>query len=311
MRSRGDLMIWVARLLAAQDLKTAKSAESGIRESAAAYLNDIEQGVASGLDRVDVNDAMLPAGANGPLSDFSDEIIVRLNGMLPWAAMTVDGQGRVLGSAWSPNKRSRVQNLVEPRHTAFDAIFPLKGKHILEVGCFEGIHTIGCINLGAKVTAVDSRIENLVKTLVRLWCYDKSADVRLWNLEDDAPAYIPVHWDILHHIGVLYHLTDPVAHLSIALARTGDALLLDTHVATDEAHANMAYEARGKSFRYFHYGERSESPFAGVKDHAKWLLLDDLTGLISDQGFEDVRVVSDRAEGNGRRVTIWAFRNPI
>ena len=39
--------------------------------------------------------------------------------------------------------------------------------------------------------------------------------------------------DVMHHVGVLYHLRDPVAHLAAALPQVSTALMLDTHVAPD------------------------------------------------------------------------------
>jgi tRNA (mo5U34)-methyltransferase len=37
----------------------------------------------------------------------------------------------------------------------------LSNKDVLEIGCFEGIHTIGLCNYSRRVYAVDSRIENV------------------------------------------------------------------------------------------------------------------------------------------------------
>jgi hypothetical protein len=37
-------------------------------------------------------------------------------------------------------------------------------------------------------------------------------------------------------------------------------------------------------------------------------LLEDLIRLFAAHGFGDLRIVSDRDERNGRRVTLWAFR---
>jgi tRNA (mo5U34)-methyltransferase len=298
----------VSRLLASTDTQTAEEAEREIGSAAAAYVKEMGQGQTSTLERVDAIGGILPADWHFPLSTFSDAQILQLNSMLPWAAMTVDEHGRTLGSPWSSEKRANPQTFIEKRQIAFNAAFPLAGKHVLEVGCFEGIHTIGCLNLGARVTAVDSRMENLVKTLVRLWCYGRTADLKLWDLEEESPADVPKEWDVLHHVGVLYHLTDPVRHLQDTLSRTKDALLLDTHIATDEAGADRDYEVDGKRYRYFYHGEKNASPFAGVRDHAKWLLLEDLVETIKQRGFNDVRVVSDRAERNGRRITLWAFR---
>ena len=232
------------------------------------------------------------------------------NRLLPWAAATADLRGRAVGAAWSASKRADLQPLQDKRHLAFNATYPLEGRRVLEVGCFEGIHTLSLLSLGAQVIAAEGRVENVLKTLARLWIYDQSTPVLLWDLERPAPAYAPADWDVLHHVGVLYHLSDPVGHLAEVLPRTGSAVLLDTHVA-DPSLAQDRYEAGPQIFRVQRAAERISSPFAGLADHAKWLLLEDLLNLLADMGFADVRLVEDRAERNGRRVTIWAFRDAV
>jgi hypothetical protein len=241
---------------------------------------------------------------------LTNDELQKLNLLLPWAAMTSDSRGRVVGSAWSPKKRNLVHSFVDRHHTAFNDRLPMADQHILEIGCFEGVHTIGCLLLGAQVTAVDGRIENIVKTLTRLWAYELSANVLLWDVEREPPTLVPDSWDILHHIGVLYHQTNPVEHLRTVLPRTRRGVLLDTHVAFDEASATESYEVAGKPYRYAHYREKDihVNPFSGMLDHAKWLLSEDLHAICREFGFTDVRTVEDHEERNGRRVTIWAFR---
>jgi SAM-dependent methyltransferase len=307
MRARGDLMVWLNRLLTAENSEQADEAERSLRKSAAQFAQNLNFSDSS-VARSEVKQGMLPPGGPFPVSAMSDEDLSKLNTILPWAAITVDEHGRHLGSAWSEDKRANVNKLVERRHVAFDEAFPLKDKHVLEVGCFEGIHTISLLALGAKVTGVDSRLENLLKTNTRLWCYGFDAHVKKWDLEEEASVDIPASFDVLHHVGVLYHLSDPVGHLRDVLKRTGEALLLDTHVARDKEDTTSEYAVGGKSYRYYHYGEDTASPFGGERDHAKWLLLDDLQDIIRGEGFGDVRVVSDRNERNGRRITLWAFR---
>ena len=244
------------------------------------------------------NGSVLRTISNEQLSDF--------NLLLPWSAVTPDEDGRNVGRPWANHKRSTVSPLPEKRHRLFDAVLPLAGRHVLEVGCFEGIHTLSLIDFGARVTAVDARMENILKTLCRLWIYGRTADVVLWNLELAAPATAPDAWDVLHHIGVLYHLTDPVGHLNTLLARTREAVLLDTHIAQDVASTDGVY-ASGE--RYFTFSERPTSgPFAGMEDHAKWLVLEDLVELLRRNGFGRVEVVNDRQERNGRRICLFAFR---
>lgn len=254
-------------------------------------------------------DALLKKRSSA-LATLSDEDLRRFNNLLPWAAMTVDPAGRVVGRAWNAAKRFAVHKLLDQRQVDFNTAHSLEGKHVLELGCFEGIHTLGLLLLGASVTAVDGRIENVLKTMARLWAYGFHCDVQQWDFEERPPADLPAQWDVLHHIGVLYHLSDPIRHLNDILPRTGDALLLDTHVADSLEAAEEVYDDGGVATRFRRKAEpyAASSPFAGMRDHAKYLVLEDLVSRIQDHGFKDTRVVSDRLERNGRRVTIWAFR---
>jgi tRNA (mo5U34)-methyltransferase len=135
-------------------------------------------------------------------------------------------------------------------------------------------------------------------------------DVAKWDFEEAPSALLPHRWDVLHHIGVLYHLSDPVGHLNAVLPRTNDAVLLDTHVADSAEVATLEYVVDGASVRYKRKPEPNavSSPFAGMRDHAKYLVLEDLVEHLQRHGFNDTRVVSNRLERNGRRVTVWAFR---
>lgn len=307
MQQRGDLLQSVLDLF--------QTTDAGERASVAARIADLANAAAVGPMltppdyRLSAEDARLIERAAGPLTTLDDDTLAALNGLLPWGAMTGDTVGRIVGAAWNPNKRQTVAPLIDRRIADFDAAWPLAGRHVLEVGCFEGIHTIGCLARGARVTAVDVRMENILKTLARLWAYGLQADVRVWDLELGAPpATVPSRWDMLHHVGVLYHLTNPVEHLALALDRTDAALMLDTHVAADETAASETCSAMGRDFRYARWEEHPVSPFAGVRDHAKWLRVEDLEWICRDRGFTDVEVRQLRREKNGARVLIWAFR---
>jgi hypothetical protein len=104
---------------------------------------------------------------SGHVEALGADDLRRLNEMLPWMCFTADTQGRRFGNAAWKGKREAPQTVPDRRIVKMDEAFGLKGKTVLEVGCFEGVHTIALARLGAEVTAIDSRIENVVKTLVR------------------------------------------------------------------------------------------------------------------------------------------------
>lgn len=246
------------------------------------------------------------------LDSLQDENLEKLNELLPWAAFLEDSHGRRFGKAFSKEKRRFPSKLPDPRTVRLHERFDLSDKSVLEIGCLDGIHTLGLASLARSVTAVDARIENVIKTLVRLWTFDSldKTNLLLWNVEEQPRDRDELRCDILHHIGVLYHLVDPVRHLAELLPLVNRAVMLDTHVSTEES-ANEEYESNGQSFRYLRAEEpvrRKETPFAGMYDHAKWLLEEDLIAILKQNQFENVEIVQRRDERNGLRINLIAER---
>src|SRR5205823_686475 len=110
------------------------------------------------------------------------------------------------------------------------------------------------------------------------------------------------------HVGVLYHLDDPVRHL-LGLGRTiARGLMLDTHYARDED-AGEEYEVDGRSYRYHMKREKGHADvFSGVYPRSRWLRLPDITDLLEAAGFGAIEVVERREERNGPRVLMFAER---
>jgi 2-polyprenyl-3-methyl-5-hydroxy-6-metoxy-1,4-benzoquinol methylase len=238
---------------------------------------------------------------------LSDDDLERLNDLLPWRAFTVDSRGRPFGgSAWR-GKRDRPSELPDRRILLFHERFDLSDKHVLEVGCFEGIHTIAICRLAGRVTAVDARVENVAKTIVRCGLFDVRPRVAVCDVEavedDDL-----LHADLCHHVGVLYHLEDPVTHLRRLGTWISRGVMLDTHYARDED-ASEEYAVGGERFRYRPYREGGRRDvFSGIRPSSKWLRLDDIQVLLRGVGFETVEIVEQREERNGPRVLLFAER---
>lgn len=257
-----------------------------------------------------------------PLKDFSegltkirfvdpltDSDMVELNNLLPWSCFVVDAYGRRFGKpAWT-GKRCDPQIIPDPRIVLLHEHFDLADKHVLEVGCFEGIHTVGLSMLARKVTAIDARIENVVKTIVRSAMFGFTPTVFKHNLEESPIAPEVPSADVMLHMGVLYHLRDPVTHL-LGLGRfVRLGLLLDTHYCL-ESEASETYEVMDKSYRYRACKEHGRRDvFSGMYDHSKWLTLEDMRGLLVQSGFSDVTIVETRQERNGPRALILAKRS--
>jgi SAM-dependent methyltransferase len=244
-----------------------------------------------------------------PLVDpLSDDDLSRLNELLPWKAFTVDRHGRRFGAVAWQGKRDKPEPVPDRRALLLDERFGLADKHVLEFGCFEGIHTVGLMRFAARVTAVDARIENVAKTILRTALYGYHPRVFLHDVDRVPADYDQLQADVLHHVGVLYHLRDPVRHLLEIGRYVRLGVMLDTHYALEEE-AQLVYEANGREYRYKRFQEQGRADvFSGLGPSSRWLSLGVITSLLQETGFANVEVIEKRQERNGPRVLLIARR---
>ena len=242
------------------------------------------------------------------VDSLSDDDLSRLNELLPWKAFTVDRHGRRFGGVAWRGKRDQPQPVPDRRTLLLEERFGLADKHVLEFGCFEGIHTVGLMGFVSKLTAVDGRIENVVKTIVRTAMYGYSPSVFVHDVERVLPDYEYLEADVLHHVGVLYHLKDPVRHLLDIGRYIRLGVMLDTHYALDEE-AQLNYEVNGREYPYKPFQEQGRADvFSGLGTSSKWLTLGVITDLLRESGFSEVDLVETRQERNGPRLLLIARR---
>lgn len=266
----------------------------------------------------------LPGRAESTLNSARDRSIgpaslARLNVLLPWTSFNcLEGERRYLGSAWSPTKRARAQRLPDKAVERLNNLVPLRELSVLEVGCYEGLHTGSLAHHARDVWAFDARIENVLKTLVRLWVLglERSAVVNLVDIEGDpvkeqlARLGRTDPFDLIYHRGVLYHLSKPIEHL-VDMASLGPRhIYLHTQIASDEQ-VNSTYKCDLGDFEVFSYKEskKSHSPFAGMTERAVWLTRDGVFRVLRHVGFEDIQVLDEREERNGLRIELIATRD--
>lgn len=239
---------------------------------------------------------------------LDDAKLEELNGLLPWKAYVVDSVGRRFGNQASSTKRNRPGLVPDHRIALLNERVPLAGKSVLEIGCFEGIHTAALARYGAEVWACDARIVNVAKSAVRCAFFQVNARFFVWDAENPLPESQARDWDVLHHIGVLYHLLDPVGHLQHIAPRIRRAILMDTHIADPDG--ALASDSRnGFGYRYQEKRERGYvNVFSGTMPMARWLHPGDLTALLESLGFANVERIELRHERNGLRVFLIAMR---
>jgi 2-polyprenyl-3-methyl-5-hydroxy-6-metoxy-1,4-benzoquinol methylase len=239
---------------------------------------------------------------------LADKDLAELNRILRWHCFTADSHGRRFGRRSKIGKRESPQVIPDPRILRMNDRFKLAGKEVLEFGCFEGIHTIGLAMRGARVTAVDSRIENVVKSMVRTSLFGHQATLFKCDVENEGDWKLLPQVDLIHHVGVLYHLKDPAIHLLGLGKLAREGIMLDTHFAFPNE-ALERYSTAGREIPYKRYREGGRGEvFSGMYDHAKWLTLPTILELVSDAGFPNIDIVEERAERNGPRVLMFAAR---
>jgi SAM-dependent methyltransferase len=242
------------------------------------------------------------------VDQLGDEDLAELNELLDWKSFVADRHGRRFGNVAWAGKRQEPQVIPDPRIVLLHEQIDLADKHVLEIGCFEGNHTLGLARFAKRVTAVDGRIANVVKTIVRCAMFGVYPTVFKCDVEARPLDVDALQADVVHHVGVLYHLVDPVRHLRELgqLARVG--VMLDTHFAVDDD-ATDIYEVDGREYPYKRYREFGlADPFSGMHEHSKWLRLDDILTLLAEAGLSDVRLLRTRNERYGPRATLIAAR---
>jgi tRNA (mo5U34)-methyltransferase len=268
---------------------------------------------------VELRSAPGPVGISSARDRFiGPDALARLNVLLPWTSFNcLEGDARVLGSAWSGTKRNQAQRLPDRLVENLNKLVPLRELSVLEAGCYEGHHTASLARFAREVWAFDGRMENVVKTLVRLWVLglERSAVVQLIDIEGDplkdqlALLGRTETFDLIHHRGVLYHLSRPIEHLIDLASICARHLYLHTQIAKPEQ-ANSTYRSTLGDFDVFSYREpeRSYAPFAGMTENAVWLTRDGLSRLLRDIGFAQLRVIEEREERHGLRIELIASR---
>ena len=140
---------------------------------------------------------------------------------------------------------------------------------------------------GSRPSTAASRTS--VKTMVRTAWFDHHPRVLVCDVERRPLPEEHLRAEFCHHVGVLYHLADPVTHL-FDLGR-----LISTRPAARHAlrrrrrRPPSGTRSAASRSRYQRYGEFGyEDAWSGMFDHSKWLTLDTIVELLRRAGFDRV-----------------------
>lgn len=258
------------------------------------------------------------AAAPSPrLANFDDGQLQRLNALLPWSSFAPLGASKVLGAPWSAKKRHTPTRFPDEGVERLHKHLPLAGMSILELGCFEGHHSLSLARHAREVWGVDGRIENVIKSLLRVWMagMERSVVVNLLDLERStlkaqlAALGRSEPFDLVHHRGVLYHLSDPVANLLQCAEVSRRHLYVHTQIARDEQADQVIDHPTGR-YEVFRYREPKVefAPFAGITPFAHWMTQASLERLLRAAGFPNIDIMGLVEERNGLRLELIASR---
>ena len=234
---------------------------------------------------------------------ISDRDLQDFQQVFPWFNGTRLPDGRILGN------QSRVRQEDDPVFQALPRHLNITPESsLIEFGCAEGTLTVYLAAMVKRMVAVEVRPRNICALLTRLFAHDIH-NVEVW-LKD--VSLIGPDWgrfDILFHAGVLYHLSNPVAHL-FSLKGLADQMLLDTHYGTDAINfPPCTVEHAGKSYPGYVYREQGWSdPFSGIEPASCWLPKALVLELLGEIGYSQVKVVRDYQMVGKPRFTVAAKR---
>lgn len=216
-------------------------------------------------------------------TETGNELRQALLDLSPWRKGPFDVGGIHIDSEWrSDLKWSRVE----------DAIAPLEGRKVLDVGCGNGFYALRMADAGADcVIGIDPTILFVMQFLaVNHFAGRNNVFVLPARMEEmPLPAR---QFDTTFSMGVLYHRRSPVDHLRELrnTLRSGGQLVLETiYLPGSEAHASTPTD------RY-------------ARMRNVWLLptIAELTTWLRRSGFDDITVIDQSVTTiDEQRSTEW------
>jgi len=131
---------------------------------------------------------------------------------------------------WDPGSEFRPLHEINPlRLDWIDALAPLAGKRVLDVGCGGGILAEAMAGRGADVTGVDLAEKSL--KVAELHCLESGAHVRYERIAaEDLAVREPAGFDVVTCMEMLEHVPDPALSIDACarLVRPGGHVFFST-----------------------------------------------------------------------------------
>ena len=175
--------------------------------------------------QLDLSRALIQIGDENQLDDDKKQQLKRLLlNLHPWRKGPFDVFGIKIDSEWRSDKKwQRLRG----------SISPLKGRHVLDIGCGNGYYMLRMLGAGAAwVLGIDPTIlfNMQFNALTQLSTVKINANILPVGV-DQLPDRLN-YFDTVFSMGVLYHRRSPIDHLYKLLSclRPGGELVLETLV---------------------------------------------------------------------------------
>jgi tRNA (mo5U34)-methyltransferase len=175
--------------------------------------------------QLDLSRALIQIGDENQLDDDKKQQLKRLLlNLHPWRKGPFNVFGIIIDSEWRSDKKWQRLS---------DSISPLKGRHVLDIGCGNGYYMLRMLGAGAAwVLGIDPTIlfNMQFKALTQLSTVKINANILPVGV-DQLPDRLN-YFDTVFSMGVLYHRRSPIDHLYKLLSclRPGGELVLETLV---------------------------------------------------------------------------------
>lgn len=175
-----------------------------------------------------------------------------------------------------------------------NALLPLDGKRVIEFGSFDGYQSLGLSHLGAELTCIEARGDNVAKTRAALDAFGYRNARILMDDFHNCHGNKYGRFDLAFAHGVYYHSVAPFVFLQ-NLVSLSDNIFLGGFCATDDLPATPWITLRhdGHAYRAKIYAEATGFT-AGINDHGYFFHKDDLKSFLVQRGFR-ILPVSDEA----------------
>lgn len=193
-------------------------------------------------------------------------------------------------------------------------------KRVLELGPFEGYHSILLEKMGVRETiAVEGRADNFRKCarVKEKYGLDRTTyvlqDIEALVSGSSSPEFSGP-FDIVFCCGLLYHLPDPAKALAWFRLQA-PVLFLGTHYveAADIAQYRSPtfephrYSSQGRTYNAMLYREGgARDPLSGLSDHSIWVFEADLLQMLRDAGYSKVSVLGKDLQNQTPHISILA-----